>query len=321
MMSWRLAATVIMAAAGAVSCGSVRHSATAPAAPSPRGAGSAMGFAPAARKVHCLSPERQPVGVPLPTGFTAVAAIRCIQADQAVPGRGLWQFELRQVADNGLARLTGALRRPSVTAPPNTACAEPEISVPPFMLLGRDGRMIYPKLPTGKCGNPQPQVLTAVRGLRFVTVSARRGAQIETQAGFGSGCPAGWKDVIGILDSLSNGKSQRPSVGGPVFSSRPPWLRVCVYRDRPGPLDTYLVGGGRVSGAAETALLRGIAAGGTPATCPRPHTMFAVLLPPGTGGLAAYVEIGGCHRVLRPGNRVGQATSAALAILNRVRRG
>lgn len=274
-----------------------------------------------AQRVHCLSPERPPVGVPVPAGFTAVAAIRCIQADRVVPGHGLRRFELRQVADHGLARLAPALRRPSATAPPNTVCAVPGISVPPFVLVGRDGRMLYPKLPTEKCGNPQRQVLAAVRELRWVTVSARRGAQLETQAGVESGCPAGWKDVIGFLDGFKQGQSLRLSPGGPVFSPRPSSLRVCVYRDRPGPLDTYLVGGTRVSGATETALLRGIAAGRTSATCPRPHAMFAVLLPSRMGSLAAYVEIGGCHRVLRPGNRIGQASPAALSIIDKARRG
>jgi hypothetical protein len=102
-----------------------------------------------ARSVRCLGPERQPVGVPVPTRFVAVAVIRCVQADQVVPGRGLWEFELWQVAEHGLARLTAALRRPSAMAPPGLACAEPGISVPPFVVVGSDGRMIYPSCPPG----------------------------------------------------------------------------------------------------------------------------------------------------------------------------
>jgi hypothetical protein len=94
-----------------------------------------------------------------------------------------------------------------------------------------------------------------------------------------------------------------------------------VYRDESGPLDTFLVGGSRVSGAAETSLLAGIAAGRTSATCLRRHSMFAVLLPRRMGSLPAYVEIGGCQRVLRPDNRIGQASPAALAIINRARQG
>jgi hypothetical protein len=260
------------------------------------------------------------VGVPVPARFVVVAAIQCIQSDQVVPGRGLWQFELWQVAEHGLAQLTAALRRPSATLPPVLACAEPGISVPLFVLLGSDGRMLYPKLPTEECGNPQRQVVAAVRALHWVTVAARRGQQVETQAGLGSGCPAGWKDVIGLADGSAHGRPLHPSPSGRVFSPRPPSLRVCVYRDRSGPLDTFLVGGGRISGAAETTLLTGIAAGRTSATCPQPHTMFAVLLPR-MNSQPAYIEIGGCQRVLRPDNRIGQASPAALVIINRARQG
>jgi hypothetical protein len=49
-------------------------------------------------------------------------------------------------------------------------------------------------------------------------------------------------------------------------------------------------------------------AGRAIAGCPRPHRQFAVLQ------ARAYVEIGGCHRVLRPGNGIGQASPAALAV-------
>jgi hypothetical protein len=271
-------------------------------------------------RVPCLDPGRQPVGGPVPAGFVAVAAIRCIQTDQEVPSHGLWQFDLWQVAHHGLAQLVTALRRPSVRPPSGLACAEPGFSVPPFVLLGSDRHMIYPKLPTEECGNPQPQVLAAVRALGWVTVASRRGVQVETQAGVQSRCPAGWKDMIGFTASFDHGRSLRSSPGGQVFSPRPRTLQVCVYRDRSGPLDTFLVGGSRISGTTETTLLTGIAAGRSSATCSQPHTMFAVLLPSGIGQ-AAYVEIGGCQRVLRPDNRIGQASPAALAIIDQARRG
>lgn len=274
-----------------------------------------------ARRVACLGPGRQPVGVPLPARFVVTAALRCIESDQMVPGHGLWQFELRQVTRHGLARLATALRRPSVRPPSGLACAVPGFFVPPFVLLGANGQMIYPKLPTGECGNPLPQVLAAVRALRWVTVSSRRQVQVETQAGVQSGCPAGWKDMIGFLASFDHGRSLRSSPGRQVFPSRPPLLRVCVYRDRSGPLDTFLVGGSRISGAAETTLLDGMAAGRNSATCPKPHAMFAVVLPPGMGGQPTYVEIGGCNRVLRPDNQIGQATPAARAIIDQALQG
>ena len=63
-----------------------------------------------ARSVRCLGLEQQPAGAPVPARFVVVAAIRCIQSDQVVPGHGLWQFDLWQVAEHGLTRLD-ALRK------------------------------------------------------------------------------------------------------------------------------------------------------------------------------------------------------------------
>lgn len=88
-----------------------------------------------------------------------------------------------------------------------------------------------------------------------------------------------------------------------------------MYRTGASPFQNRFVRGGHVSGAAETTLLRGTTAGRASAGCPRPHRQFAVLQ------AQAYVEIGGCHRVLRPGNGIGQASPAALAVISRVGRG
>jgi hypothetical protein len=280
-----------------------------------------MTVAQAVRSVRCAQPWQEQGGVPLPAGFVAEAAIRCIYTDQNVPGQGVWQFELRQVSYRGLAPLAAALKRPSVRPPASLACAAPGVHVQPFVLRGRDGRIMAPRLPTEACGNPQHQALAALQALHWVTESAQRGVQVEAQAGAKSGCPAAWKDMIGFLAGLRHGQALHPSAGGPVFSARPSWLRVCAYRDRSGPLDTYLVGGGQVTGAMETALLLGVDAGSTTVTCRQPHAMFAVLLHPGQGTPPAYVEIDGCHRVLRPDNRVGQASTSALTIIERISRG
>jgi hypothetical protein len=78
---------------------------------------------------------------------------------------------------------------------------------------------------------------------------------------------------------------------------------------------------GGACGAAEIAVLQGITTGRNSAACPRPHARFAVLLPPGIGTAVVYVEIGGCYRVLRPGNRIGKAGPAALAIIDRAQSG
>jgi len=273
----------------------------------------------AIKSVSCAGTDQEQKGVPLPAGFVAQAAIRCIYTRREVPGQGVWQFQLTQVAYNALAQLTTALKRPSVTAPANTACAAPGIGVEPFVLWGSNGQVIAPRLPTTICGVPQQQALTALRALHWQTVATHNGILLETQQGLASGCPAAVKDMMGVLADIDHGRMLRPSGGGPVFSPQPPSLRVCEYRVRAEPLNPYLLGGGQVSGTTETALLQGITAGRATTTCTRPRTTFAVLLGPQAPG--AYVEIDGCHRVLRPDNRIGQANAAALAIINRASRG
>lgn len=317
----RVTLTVLLAALALAGCGTAIPDGGSAAHPGARATFPVMSFNQAVRDVGCPRPGADQKGVPLPAGFIAQAAIRCVYADLHVPGQGLWQFELKQVAYQGMTRLTAALKRPSVPTPADIPCAAPLIGVQPFVLRARDGQVIAPRLPTEVCGSPQRPALVAVRGLHWVTVASRRQFQVETQPGLNSGCPSGWKDMLGALASLQHGRFLRGSRGGPVFSARPSWLRICTYRDRSGPYDTYLTGGGRVSGATETALLQGIAGGRAAATCPRPHDMVAVLLAPQAGMNPAYVEIGGCHRVLRPDNRIGQASTAALAIIEDASRG
>jgi hypothetical protein len=144
-----------------------------------------------------------------------------------------------------------------------------------------------------------------LRGLPWVTVSRRPEQQLETQAEVVSGCSPAWKDMISVLGGQH---ALRSSAGGPLLRSRPRSVQVCVYRVGASPFEARFVRGGHVSGAAETTLLRGAMAGRAIAGCPRPHRQFAVLQ------ARAYVEIGGCHRVLRPGNGIGQASPAALAV-------
>ena len=304
------AAAIVIAVALSTTALAHGFSGTSPASP-----GSTLNQA--VNSVQCKGTDQEQTGgVPLPAGFVAQAAIRCIYTQRQVPGQGVYQFQLRQVAYNGLAQLTTALKRPSAVAPPaNVACAAPGIGVEPFTLLGKNGQLISPLLPTTQCGEPQQQTLIALRALHWRTVAAQRGSVVETQQGLASGCPAALKDMIGVLIDMEHGRLLHPSGGGPVFSPQPASLQVCVYRSRAEPLNPYLLGGGRVSGTTETALLQGIAAGRATTTCALPRTTFAVLL--GPRAPYAYVEIDGCHRVLRPDNRIGQASAAALAIIGK----
>src|SRR5262249_21285221 len=107
MVSWRRLAALVTWAVAVAGCGPA-HPAAGRAARSASAPGNMTAFARVARGVHCLPPGSSPV--PLPADFVVAAAIRCVETERVVPGRGVWQFELRQVADHGLARLLGPAR-------------------------------------------------------------------------------------------------------------------------------------------------------------------------------------------------------------------
>ena len=178
MMSWRVQAALVALAVAVAGCGTAQ-SAPGVAAASTRSPAHVEVSARVARSVRCLGPGTAA------GGRAGACALRGGSGDPmhpVRPGSSLsrgWRFDLWQVAEHGLTRLAEVLRRPSATPPPGLACAEPGISVPPFMLLGGNGQMIYPKLPTEECGNPQRQVLYAVQALHWMTVSTRRGQQVE----------------------------------------------------------------------------------------------------------------------------------------------
>ncbi len=260
------------------------------------------------------------LSIPLPTAFTPVAAIQCYQASKVIPGRGQWLVAVEQRADHGLGPLVAALRRPSVVTPGNAICPAVGFVQPSFVLVDRGGRAVRPKIPTGICGQPEQQVLAALRGLPWTTVSTRLVQQVETQAEIDSGCPPAAKDMISMLA----GRLHPPAAGaapGTLASgtraSVPPAIGVCVFRIGSEPLVGEFVRGGHVTGAAAATLWRGITAGRGSAGCSRPHAMFAVLQPATSAGQVAYVEIDGCQRAVRPDYSVGEASPAAIAIINR----
>ena len=111
------------------------------------------------------------------------------------------------------------------------------------------------------------------------------------------------------------GSSATPS--GPVFSPRPAAVLVCIYNAR----SSALVRGGTVFGSAETAMLIGLADRGNAAHCSASPPQFAVIQSESAADQVAWVELGGCDRVLRPDNSVGYASAAALKIIGSVRSG
>lgn len=255
----------------------------------------------------------------VPAGFVAVAAYECTRTTEAVAGRGVWVVELERRATAGLQPLLAALRRPDQPPPkPGVACPASILLVAPIALQDRSGGLLRPALPLDQCHQPQAGAVQAIEKLAWKTVARQLVRPLQSPAEASSGCVSDYKDVFDLLAA-----HLQPGPAGPPVTGRPSGLTVCVYRDRPStnhpvgptgpaaalPLGT-LVGGGRVTGAEVAVLLEGLSAGRASAGCPVAHPEFAVLRPAG-GGADAYVEVGGCERVLKFALVTDQATQTA----------
>jgi hypothetical protein len=252
---------------------------------------------------------------PLPALFVPVAAIRCVSSYQMIPGKGQWLTATLERADKNLAPLAAALRRPSERTTPDVICPDIVMLPPQFVLISSDGKMIMPRLPLGGCGLVQPQVLAALSALPWQKVSVRLVSQVQTQQEVASGCTPGYRDPFVTYGSL------RPSPGGAVFVPRPSSLRICVYSSGGTTSAAQFVRAATVTGSTESELLAGLSGAGRTSLCTLPQSTFAVIEGPGTPLI--YVELGGCHRVLRyesgtgglMGLSIGQATPGAVATI------
>ena len=160
--------TAAMLASGCTGPGrskAVSHAARSPsrsAAPSPP----SRLAVDAERQVGCGRHQKQPHR-PLPAGFAAEVAVLCDPVAGKVNGV-LRVVLLRQVADHGLAPLVAALRRPSVRPSRGQVCLGTVFFVPLLYLIDRDGDIVRAGIPSGSCGQPQPQFLDALRLVPWV---------------------------------------------------------------------------------------------------------------------------------------------------------
>jgi hypothetical protein len=160
-----------MTAAAGCSVTSPSSPSSAPQAARPTGratAGSAV--AAAERRVRCGAQQQPPV-TPLPAGFMAEAAVLCPLTLAPVHGQRHVGYH-KQEATRGLGPLLAALRRRVPPPTPGTVCPAQAIPVTWLFLIGRDGQIIRPVIPDDACGQPQLQVLHALRHVPWVTVSA-----------------------------------------------------------------------------------------------------------------------------------------------------
>jgi hypothetical protein len=251
----------------------------------------------------------------MPASFVPVAVLRCVSAEQTIPGKGTWLTETLERADSGLGQLISALRMPSAGRAPGTMCPDIAMLPPQIVLVGSDGTKIIPRLPLSGCGLVRTQVLGALAVLSWKPVSVRLVSQVQTPAEAASGCTANFKDPFALYGT------PRPSAGGEVYPTRPDSLRICVYSANGA---NGFLRGTTVTGNTENVLLSGLSGAGNSGSCNSAHSTFATVQ--GGGASMVYVELGGCDRVFRyqtgssgtAGLSAGQATSRAVAIIEQV---
>jgi hypothetical protein len=169
---------------GTSASASTPGSPAAPATPVPTVTGGTI----AAGKVACVGwPASAPTGS-LPASFVPVSAERCVDGAQTIPGKGLWATATLERADSGLAALVAALRQPSA-GPAAHACPALAMIPPAVVLTSATGQQLIPRIPHSSCGLTQSQVLIALDGLHWSTVSVRLITQITTAAPTVSGTP------------------------------------------------------------------------------------------------------------------------------------
>jgi hypothetical protein len=183
-----------------------------PAGPSP-GSGDTIGAAAAIAisRVSCPATTAKATA-PLPRSFEPVAVVRCVQDARGTTGQGLWRFEVKQRADQGLGAFVAALRRPSVRTPPGMECLTILYAEPSFVLVDHRGRTLRPALPVMVCGRPFPAAISRLARLSWVTVSVLRTRQLATRAELAAGCDPQFKDLFRLA---AGSRLPQPSAGGP----------------------------------------------------------------------------------------------------------
>lgn len=250
---------------------------------------------------------------PLPPGFSVKTVVRCETVLRVYPGLGEWSVQLAEVADAppaGLTRLATELRKPSEPMPSGVICPAIAMVLPWFAVIDDHGTVVHPTLPTDKCGLPLPGAIKALSGLDFSAVDAVRVAQTRAPESIKTGCDQQWKDMV-ALEGARHPKGVTGSSVGDLASS-PSSVLVCLYKA--GPVE-----GGLRTGD----LIKGVTLSGDAALAVASDAAITAPLPPGCTdadqfaviGSGAYVELGGCNRVLTSDGRLGSASTSLIGEL------
>jgi hypothetical protein len=296
-------------------------SATVPSAPSGPAATAPTGTPPVADHavahvgavtVACphepFPPEPMQTAKPLAKNVSVTAVVRCQTVDRSYPGLGTWSVQLAEVANSGFGDFLVQLGKPSLRQPPNIVCTDDLILPPWFALVDQSGQIMRPAVPTDECAKPSADVIAALNRIQFRVVDEVRQNQISSQESVETGCPDQWKDMVALEGANHPQGKDGGSVGD--LASSPASALVCLYKA--GPIDGGLRVGDLVKGATATGEAAGTIASEAMIVAPLPAgcqdaAEFAVI------ANSAYVELGGCNRVLTSDGRLGASSKALLA--------
>ena len=302
----RLAAAVVVLAAGCGTGGTPDGGAPSPRTPA--------GAAAASDVAGCS--ERPPdhtweTDGTLPADFEPVEVRQCAPLQSRVfPGEGEWiVVEERRSTGPGLDELAAALSDPTPVVVEGGGCRLNLDSSPAAVLVDEDGRAFRPEFPRDGCNHLTTRVRAAYDELSFEPVAYWRVQPVRSAFAGVTGCEDGWKDIIAIdvADGVER-KDRSPAVRTPGIT------RVCVYETNPADPIAGVLLTGRALAAGESDALRSRLDGHPPVTpCERPHTRFAVVR---TATDEVYVELDGCRRLMsgagwsQPSQDVVDAVSA-----------
>jgi hypothetical protein len=309
-MGWRVAGGLVVTSVAVILMATGCASSAVPGSGS-TGTGASGHANPGVVRCPTMSrlPERNTE--PVPEDFETAWVLRCGDALRAVPGDGTWFFRIEERADTDAAALMTALRRPDEQAPAGTLCVDVAIGVPYFALIDASGTVLNPRVPLDGCGQPQRQVLDALKALPFHETDATRLNQEQSQQSIDTGCGQMWTDAP-AGDMLAHTK---PASSRRMWQKTPDAVRICLWRPRASGLPE-LVSAGTVTGPDLAALLTRLEQLPAARSCTARHHRFAVLeyIRRGWYDAAAYAEIDGCRMILRPDHTLGQldATTAEL---------
>jgi hypothetical protein len=110
----------------------------------------------------------------IPAGFSPVAVVQCRATGAIAPVAGQLAYVRKEVAVADLRPLLVALQEPSAprSGPgPTPGCPVLTMPVPELALIGRDGTVIYPRIPVTVCGAAIAPVTASLAVLHWITLS------------------------------------------------------------------------------------------------------------------------------------------------------